>query len=157
MRSPILALAVLIVISLSLTNITFASIDDATLQKYVGIYNNKIDSAPDILKGLVGNEKIDLTITRTNGSLYVAGLETKNAHIDKVVKGGIDNPNININATEKAIDDIQSSKEPITAFQHEKDSGQVNIHSDDFFTNIKIGAVLSSGSILQFFYNMFFG
>ncbi len=127
------------------------------MQKYVGIYNNKIDGAPDILKGLVGNEKIDLTITRTNGSLYVAGLEIENAHIDKIVKGGIDNPNIDINATEKAIDDIQSSKDPITVFQQEKDSGQVTFQSNDFFTNIKIGAVLSSGSILQFFYNMFFG
>lgn len=157
MRYSIIAMIALFIMFLLTANTSFASIDDSTLQKYADIYNNEIEKAPNVLKGLVGNEEIGISIIRINGSLYKAGLEIENARIDKIVKGGIDSPSISINTTENAIHNVQYSKDPITAFQQEMDQGHVIINSNNAMTNIKLTAALSSPSVLKFFCNTFLG
>ena len=149
-----LPITVLLVLLISLSSaITYSN---AGIQKNVNSYNNKIDTAPAILKGLVGNEKINLDIIGNDGSVFLIGFVMENARINQTVEGGLSDPSIILTITEGAINNIRSSDNPITAFQKEKDFGQVKIEGTNLLTSAKLGAVFSS-SVLQFFSNIFFG
>jgi hypothetical protein len=150
-----LIIAILLVLLISLSNaVTYSN---AGIQENVNSYNSKIDKAPDILKGLVGNEKINVDITGNDGSIFHVGFILENARINQTVDGGLSDPSIVITTTESAINTIRSSDNPITAFQKERDLGQMNIEGKNLLTGAKLGAVLSSTSVLQFFGNVFFG
>jgi hypothetical protein len=150
-----LTIAILLVLLISLSNaVTYSN---AGIQENVNSYNSKIDKAPDILKGLVGNEKINVDITGNDGSIFHVGFVLENARINQTVDGGLSDPSIVITTTESAINTIRSSDNPITAFQKERDLGQMNIEGKNLLTGAKLGAVLSSTSVLQFFGNVFFG
>lgn len=154
MKHSILAAAMLLVLSLSIAG---AVVDSASIQYYVDIYNNRVDNAPDILKGLLGNERININITKNDGSILVTGFEMENARINRVVDGGVNDPTITVVTTEDAIDNIRSSDNPISTFQTERERGQVVIKGNSLTTRVKLDAILSSTSVLQFFYNIFFG
>ena len=150
-----LPITIFLVLLVSLSNaVTYSN---AGIQEYVNSYNGKIDKAPDILMGLVGNELINVDITGSDGSVFRIGFVMENAKINQTVSGGLGDPSIVITTTESAINNIRSSKNPIAAFQSEKDSGQMTIEGTNFLTSAKLGAVLSSSSVLQFFGNVFFG
>ena len=154
MKYSILAAAMLLVLSLSIAG---AVVDSASIKYYVDIYNNRVDNAPDILKGLLGNEKININITKSDGSVLSTGFVMENARINQVVDGGVNNPTITVVTTEDAIDNIRSSDNPISTFQTERERGQVVIKGNSLTTRVKLDAILSSTSVLQFFYNIFFG
>lgn len=156
MRYSILALMVLLAMSLSLS-MASAAVDNATVQYYVDSYNSRIDNAPAILKGIVGNERIELDITNNDGSVNKFGFETENARITRTVEGGISDPTISINATEDAMNRIRSSDDPLSTFQQERNFGGIDIEGRTLATKVKLGAVLSSADVLRFFYNIFFG
>lgn len=150
-----LTIAILLVLLISLSNaVTYSN---AGIQENVNSYNSKIDKAPDILKGLVGSEKINVDITGNDGSIFRVGFVLENARINQTVDGGLSDPSIVITTTESAINTIRSSDNPITAFQKERDLGQMNIEGKNLLTGAKLGAVLSSTGVLQFFGNVFFG
>jgi hypothetical protein len=148
---------VVLLITLSLSVVSAVSLDAASIQSYVDSYNGKIDNAPDVLKGMLGNEQVNVDITRNDGSIFQVGFDVKNAHIDSMVEGGLSDPSIVLTTTESAIANIKGSDDPITAFQNQMDLGQVRIEGENYIAKAKIAAVLSSGGVLQFFYNVFFG
>ena len=148
---------VVLLIMLSLSVASAVSLDAASIQSYVDSYNGKIENAPDVLKGMLGNEQVNVDITRNDGSLFQVGFDVKNAHIDSMVEGGLNDPSIVLTTTESAVANIKGSDDPITAFQSQMDLGQVRIEGENYIAKAKIAAVLSSGGVLQFFYNVFFG
>jgi hypothetical protein len=153
MKRFILAIAMLFMLSFSIAD---ALLESTSAQYYANIYNNRIDNAPDVLKGLLGDEMVNINITRNNGSVLSTGFVVKNARIDEVVDGGVDNPSITVVTTESAINNIRSSDDPIAAFQKERDAGQVRIEGKSLTTRVKLDALLSSTSVIRFFYNIFF-
>ncbi len=134
-----------------------ASLDNATVQSYVSVYNSRIDNAPQILKSILGNERIELEIANNDGSISKVGFETENARINKTVEGGVADPTISINATADAISRIRSSDDPISTFKEEMNRGSIVIQGNTLAAKLKLGAVLSSTDVLKFFYNIFFG
>jgi hypothetical protein len=137
-------------------SIADALFDQEKIKEFVDSYNNKTDKVPLILKGLLGNERVNIKISLSNGSILRIGYETKNARIIRVVDGGLSNPTINVIATQNAIDRIDNSKDPIETFQKERDLGRVSIEGQNMASKIMLDAVLSSTSALRFFYNIFF-
>ncbi|OYV12495.1 MAG: hypothetical protein CG445_660 [Methanosaeta sp. ASM2] len=125
-------------------------------QENINSYNNKIDNAPDILKRLVGNEKINIDVIRNDGSVFRVGFVMENARINQAVEGGLSDPSIILTTTENAVDTIRSSDNPIDTFQKQEDLGQVRIEGDNLLTKAKLSVVFSS-SVLQFFSNVFYG
>jgi hypothetical protein len=145
---------------LSMFLISFASaisLDLPQMQRNADAYNNKIDKAPAILKDILGNEKINMNITRDDGSVFRAGLDMVNARIERTVDGGWNDPTITITTTESAINTVRRSNDPIAAFQEQRDLGQINFEAKGLIAQAKLGAVLSSTSVLQFGYSLFFG
>lgn len=133
-----------------------AALDYASAQAYANDYNSRINNAPDVLKGLLGSERVELNVILIDGSLFQVGFETQDAKIVQVYPGGIPNPTIDINTTESAINIIKGSDDKIGAFQKEMNYGQVTITGNTLATRVKLGVVLSSLSVLQFFSNIFF-
>ncbi|VVB62660.1 Uncharacterised protein [uncultured archaeon] len=158
MRYAALALLIFFVVSLSVTSGSFTQ---DQVQNYVDQYNQRIDGAPELVKGLLtgllGNEKIDVNISMNDGSVFSVGFETKDARITKTDAGGVQNPTIIVAVTEGAIERIKSSNDPVTAFQAEMSYGQVNIEGTNLVTKLKLSAVLSSLPVLKFFSSIFFG
>lgn len=128
-----------------------------SMQGYVDVYNSMIDKAPDVLKNILGNERVNLDVTRKDGSVFRMGLEIKKARINSTVEGDLSDPTIVITTSEDAISQVRTSKDPIAEFQNQRNLGQIKIQSSNLLTGAKLEALLSSTSVLQFFYNMFFG
>ena len=125
-------------------------------QENINSYNSKIDNAPDILKRLVGNEKINIDVIRNDGSVFRVGFVMENARINQTVEGGFSDASIILTTTENAVNTIRSSDNPIDTFQKQEDLGQVRIEGDNLLTKAKLSVVFSS-SVLQFFSNVFYG
>ncbi len=151
----ILSAAIFLMLIVSFANAF--SIDMAETQKNVDAYNKNIDKAPGILKGIMGNEKINLDIAKNDGSVFLVGLDMQEGRINRTIVGGWSDPSITITATEKAINDTRQSKDPITTFQNERDKGQITFEAKGMLTKFKLEAVLSSTSVLQFGSSLFFG
>jgi hypothetical protein len=134
-----------------------ASFGYPTVEKYVNIYNDKVSGAPEILKSLLGSEKVDVSITMNNGSVLQVGLETDNGAISQMIEGGVEDPTIVVVTTESAITAVTGSADPIGAFQQQMEMGQVRIEGQNLVTRMKLNAVLSSTSVLKFFSGIFFG
>jgi hypothetical protein len=130
--------------------------DPTKFQILVDDYNKKIDEVPQILKLLLGNERVNIKIALKDGGFIRLGYETNNARIKRVVEGGLRNPTITVVATERAIEKIDNSDDPIVAFQEERGLGNVVINGKSLTTKVKLEAVLSSTSVLKFFCNIFF-
>jgi hypothetical protein len=154
MRRLILAIAMLLMFSFSIASAAFQS---ASIQEYVDIYNSRIENAPDVLKGLLGDEKVNIEIIRNDGSVTRTGFVVEQARIQDVVDGGLEDPTITVVTTESAIDNVKSSDNPVSTFQEERDAGQVRIEGKSFASRVKLQALLSSGSVIQYFYDIFFG
>ena len=151
----ILSAAIFLMLIVSFANAF--SIDMAETQKNVDAYNKNIDKAPAILKGIMGNEKINLDVAKNDGSVFLVGLDMQEGRINKTVVGGWSDPSITITATENAINDTRQSKDPITTFQNERNKGQITFEAKGLLTKVKLETVLSSTSVLQFGYSLFFG
>ena len=62
MRRQILSTAIFLIVLISSANAF--SIDMAETQKNIDAYNRNIDNAPTILKDIMGNERINLDVTK---------------------------------------------------------------------------------------------
>lgn len=153
-RQTILTLAVLAMLCISLADAF--SIDMPTTQKYVNTYNKHIDNVPSVLKSMVGSEKVNIIVTRENGSAFRVGMDIVSARIEKTVEGGISDPTIVITTTQSALNDVVKSKDRIAAFKKQADAGQISFEGKSWLANAKIKALLSSTSFLEFGYGLFF-
>ena len=155
MRYEILSVAIMLLLSASFASAI--SYDLPGMQGYADAYNSKIDKAPEPLKAVLGSERINIEVIRNDGSVFRVGFEVEKARINKTVEGGLKDPTSVIITTESAIESIRVSEDPIAAFQTQRDLGQVNIQGTNPLTSAKLVAVISTTSVLQFFYSILFG
>lgn len=153
-RHTILSLAVLLMLLISFADAF--SLDMPGIQKDVANYNSKVDNAPFILKNMLGSEKIDLIVTRDNGSVFRVGMDMVSARIERIVDGGYSDSTIIITTTQSAMNEVVRSKDRIAAFQNLMDAGQIRFEAKNWLTEFKLKAALSSTSVLQFGYSLFF-
>ncbi len=154
-RQTILSLIVLMMFSISFVNAF--SFDMPTTQKYVNTYNTQIDNVPTVIKSMLGSEKINMMVTRDDGSVFLVGMDMVSARIVRTVEGGISDPTITVTTTQSALSEVGKSKDRIAAFKKQVDAGQIRFEGKTWLANAKINAVLSSTSFLQFGYGLFFG
>jgi hypothetical protein len=154
-RHTILSLAVLLMVLISFADAF--SFDMTTTQKYVNTYNNQIDNVPTVIRSMLGSEKINMIITRENGSVFRVGMDMVSARIERTVEGGISDPTIIVTTTQSALNEVGKSKDQIAAFKKQTDAGQIRFEGKSWLADAKIKAVLSSTSFLQLGYSLFFG
>jgi hypothetical protein len=120
-------------------------------------YNSKIDSAPFLLTSFLGSEKINLNLVRDNGTLFRAGLDMVGGRIERVVEGGFNDSTISFNTSQRDMNEVIASNEKISAFKNLTDEGRIDIQAKGLWAQAKLKAALSSASVLQFGYDLFFG
>lgn len=120
-------------------------------------YNQKVDGAPYLLTAFLGSEKINLNIFRNNGTLFQAGLEMVDGRIERVIEGSFNDSTIVFNSSQSAMNEVIASSDRISAFKNLTDQGRIDIHAEGWLAQAKLKAVLSSASVLQFGYDLFFG
>lgn len=138
-----------VVISLLLlTSVTYA-MNFNDLQNYVNIYNNKVENASPIIKGLLGNENVDFTILLKNGSSIRWSMEMENAVIVRSGYYGLQNPTIVVHATEDAINRIIDSADPVETYNEAESSGLISLECRTFESQIKVSAALKVGDAIK--------
>ncbi|NPV61635.1 MAG: hypothetical protein HPY61_03225 [Methanotrichaceae archaeon] len=150
MRS-LLILSALILLSSSLA---MALVDLNNLQSSIDSYNQKIDQAPSVLKALLGDERMDITILLNNSSTIQWGFETRDAKIVRAESGVIENPTIEVYAQEDAIRRIENSNDPAAAYKEAEKAGQVKIQGNTLGARLKLAAALSSGEAIKIFFSI---
>lgn len=132
-----------------------ALFDTTTPQEYIARYNADIDKAPGPLKTVLGSETVEINITMDNGTYCVLGLEMENGMVVNLSTSEIEDPSITITTTESVIDGITGDPDPVKAFKQARDDGDVQITAPSIFTRLKLDALLSSISVLEFFIGLF--
>jgi hypothetical protein len=120
-------------------------------------YNRNIENAPYLLTSFLGSEKINLDLVKDDGSLLKAGLDMVDGRIEKVIQGGFDDATISFSASERDMNEVIASKDKIAAFKRLTDEGRISIKAEGLWAQAKLKALLSSASVLQFGYDLFFG
>jgi hypothetical protein len=143
-----------IILVLLCVAISGAVVDLNNLQKSIDSYNANIDNAPSVLRTLLGDEKVNATILLNNSSTIAWGFETKNAKIVRSEKGGIENPTIDIYATEDAIYRVENAADPVATYKDAEKSGEVSIKGNTLGARLKLAAALSSGEAIKFFFGI---
>ena len=83
-------------------------------------------------------------------------MDVVNARIERTVAEDNSDSTIIITTTESAINAIVRSKDRIAAFQNLLDAGQIRLEAKRWSTQAALNAALSSTSVLQFGYSLFF-
>jgi len=120
-------------------------------------YNRNIENAPYLLTSFLGSEKINLDLVKDDGSLLKAGLDMVDGRIERVIQGGFDDASISFAASERDMNEVIASKDKIATFKRLTDEGRINIQAEGLWAQAKLKALLSSASVLQFGYELFFG
>jgi hypothetical protein len=152
MRYKLFAVVILLLASISLVSaFTPGNVDNNAAR-----YNIMASASPAILRDFIGDQTVNVNIINSEGSTYKVGFVTQNAKIVQTVPGGANDPSVVINATSAAVDAINSSDDPIAAFEDQTNYGQIRIQGTNPVTSLKLAAVLSSGPVLEFFYNVLY-
>ena len=152
-----LMLASIIALVLLLTPACGFTLDMQCVEDNAANYNRNIENAPYLLTSFLGSEKINLNLAKDNGSLLNAGLDMVDGRIEKVIQGGFDDATISFSASEGAMNEVIASKDKIAKFKNLVDEGKIEIRAEGFWAQAKLKALLSSASVLQFGYDLFFG
>lgn len=131
-----------------------AAITFESIEQVIEVYNASVENAPQVVKTLLGNEIVKVEITQDNGTALVLGLVAVNAEVVEIIEGEPEDPTIVAKAEQDALTRILESEDPVTVFQKARDDGEISIEGTDFWTNMKVSAVLSSTSALKFFADM---
>ena len=121
------------------------------IQHAVDIYNSGMENAPEVVKTLLGDERVQIEITKSDGTFLLAGLETKDGVVVNTTEGEIEDPTIVVNATEDAITGVIESDNPVAAFEEAKGNGEITIEGMTWSAKLKVAAALSSTAALRFF------
>ncbi len=116
------------------------------IQIYIDCFNKKTYKIPNIIRSLIGREKINLKMIYSDGSVLRTGFYIENGTIAKAVEGGLRNPTVTIAATESAIDHIESSRDIIGAANKEIKKGSLSIKGKTLGANIKLNVLFSGAS-----------
>ncbi|MGV8175600.1 MAG: hypothetical protein ACP5OU_07860 [Methanothrix sp.] len=158
--SRLLIVSMLFVAAASMVMASLAdsfTLDMLCVERNAANYNSNIDRAPFLLTSFLGSEKINLNVIRYNGTLFRAGLSMVDGRIEHVDSGGYNESSIAINTTESAMNEVILSRDKISTFKNLTDEGRIDFQAEAWKSQAKLRIVLSSASVLQFGYDLFFG
>jgi cell division septal protein FtsQ len=136
-------------------SLTSTAVDFNNLQDSVNRYNNKIDQAPAVLKALMDNERLNMTILLNNGNVVVWGLETEKTKIVRYSLGGLENPTIEEYAAESAINEVLNAEDPVAVFNDAEIAGQIRVEGKTQTARKNIRDVLSDEEAIKYYFGMF--
>ncbi|MCU0637835.1 MAG: hypothetical protein MUE87_04380 [Methanothrix sp.] len=158
--SKLLIVSILFVATASMVMASLAdgfTLDMLCVERNAANYNSNIDNAPFLLTSFLGSEKINLNVVRDNWTLFRAGLDMVDGRIEHIAPGGYNESTIAINTSERAMNEVILSRDKISTFKNLTDEGRIDFHAEGWQSQAKLKIILSSASVLQFGYDLFFG
>jgi hypothetical protein len=109
-----------------------------SLQNAAENYNKNIDKIPQDIKSLLKNEKVSIEISLNNGGLLKWGFETKDYKIVNHGQGDPNNPTIEIQITESALNDLLQSADTAKSYMQEEKDGDVKIEGKTIGSSLRL-------------------
>jgi|SRR3989344_873516 len=132
----------------------FAQKEVEAANKY--IEENKAFFESELVQTLFGNERMNITINRNDGTIVKFGVIAKNGKVDEYQQPAIENPTVNITATEDALINIRAAVfDPQAEFQKQLDAGNIKYEPIGIFSTIKFGGLGLVSSVFSIFKNIF--
>lgn len=116
-------------------NLDFALNNLNGLQKE---YNANIDKVPKFIKTLFGDEKINVTITRSNGTIAQLSVETENGIIKEISTESFEEYTLNIWVAEEIINEIINAEEQTARLKQALDDKEITYKALRFTTAFKL-------------------
>jgi hypothetical protein len=122
------------------------------MEQQVDIYNQNVDGIP-FVKTFIGEERIRCEISLNNGTELIIGITTdEDAKITSFENGEISDPTINASTNENTVRTIlNSSDDPVSAFQDALDSGAILFEGVGLGDKIKVRVMKVVLKIAGFF------
>ncbi len=116
------------------------SVDEVMEQPrdYVPVYNSNTDMVPDLVRSLVGDERVNVHV-ESPGETYTIGLVMDGVKVDEVVEDGLANETVEIRTDKDTVHRIMDSDEPAAATVEAFNSGDIEYTVEGFGNQLKFG------------------
>lgn len=121
--------------------------DDVDIDRLVGAYNENVDQAPDIVRGQLAGQDVEL---RVGEGSTVADAETGTAYhfttaedgtVTSYGEGPADDPDYRVLTSEEAFFAILDARDPAAEFDRQYEAGNVRINGVGTANAVKVEAV----------------
>lgn len=136
MKKIIRTLISLIVIFMLLPVAQAASQEEITFKEakqYVDIYNKNLSYVPDIVKTLLKDERLNIYVDN-----QVVGVVAKDGAVAEFIDEKLSKPTVNVYTSQKIIQDIKESSDPINAAKIAWKSEEITLQGVTFRSKIKL-------------------
>jgi hypothetical protein len=121
--------------------------EDINLDQLVETYNANVDEAPDIARGQLAGQTIEIRVGEgdemakkdTGESLHVTTAES--GRITDYEKGDAESPTIRIRTNEDTLEDIAQAEEPGKEFNQQYEDGDIKVGGVTMTEKVKVEAV----------------
>lgn len=114
-------------------------------------YNLNLENVPNFVKSLFGNERINLTIARQDGSVVSLGLVTRDGRMEMLGTEELDDYTMDVQAPEAAIEAITSADDQPARLKQALDTGEIRYQARTFKTAVKVAVSRMVLSVVAFF------
>src|SRR3989344_4519245 len=129
---------------------------DAVTQANQFIEENSAFFESEVVMQLFGNERINFTINKNDGTVVKFGMITENGRVAEVQEPSIENPTVIITATEEALLNIKAAVfDQQAELQKQLDTGSIKYEPVGIISLIKFVGLGLLSSVFSIFKNIF--
>ena len=115
------------------------------------MYNSNIDKIPSTLRWVFGDERLNITLARMDGSEVNLAVETENGLIKDIQKGEIADPTMQVEISEETIKRISESDNPVDELEEALDTGEINYENERIISSVKTGIFEAVVNVMSWF------
>ena len=120
-------------------------------------YNSNLDKIPGFVKTILGSERINVVVHLDDDSLLKFQAITKDGSITTLDYGELENATIIVSTSEKVINTIQASSNPVNALELALDNNDIKVEPQTFAKKVEWGMAETIMRIVSWFRNLFGG
>jgi len=138
---------VLLTIFLALTVAGSAqSYNDSGLENFKEAYNNQSSQVPGFIGNIIGGEDVEINLKSGNETETI-GAKFDGVEIEKISEDGLENPTMQVNVSENAIQSVVSSDKPYQELQNQLEAEEISYETTSTIAGIKLKIFETLGSL----------
>ncbi|MFO8016479.1 MAG: hypothetical protein R6U32_05225 [Candidatus Woesearchaeota archaeon] len=114
-------------------------------------YNQNTGSIPSFIRLMFGDERLNTTLARLEGSEVQLAVETDNGKIKSIKRGEMKDPTMQLHIEESAVRDIIESDSSVDELEQALEDGRIEYENERFFTSLKMGALSATVNVASWF------
>ncbi|MFB6204470.1 MAG: hypothetical protein ABEJ75_02395 [Candidatus Nanohaloarchaea archaeon] len=107
------------------------------LPQYAEEFNNNTAKLPGIVRSLIGDQRINVEITRQGREDLVLGVVMKGVKIARINDTRVENPTLEVNTSMKTVESILNSANPARTLRAKLESGAIDYRVHGAFNRLK--------------------